>query len=518
MREQLLRQALESGKTVSKKHRVKQASAASSGVPSHSSSKANSTANSRAGSAATSRTGSLVGSSTGSDDEFQSLNGYDSDGDTSELDFGAKLGEQLENIDSWERALETRVGNIVARGKRRSDERFEDLRWYTGIMQNHYASEEVQPLISQIVKQLLRASTSESEKEATLALKALGVTVITDQSEDYFELCSGPLKAIVHDNGDEDVKAAALHSLSIVTFFSGSSSDIVSVLTFLLEIIESDGSHVLAGDSAPVVAAAIKAFGLLVSKLPDLDPDADYLQDVDREFSQDIISALSEQLESSAASVQVAAAEAIALIFEKSYRRATLDDRDQLEEDVSTGELPEVIQKYNAYRQTNQLILQLQEASKGSNKSTARGDRRLLHDALRDVLQSIEHPSWGPGWRAGQGWKAKGRDERHAGQKRELGPSIRIKTDSRGTAFVVENWWAYARVRELRNVLGHGFMEHFADNEIIEPTLFQEYEGAEDGVSDESDSEDEPEQKSVPKIRVQRPKDKTKKGKKNGVK
>ena len=516
MREQLLRQALESGKTVSKKQRTKQESAASSGIPSRSSSKANSAANSRAGSAATSRTGSRVGSSTGSDDEFESLNGYESDGNASEFDFTAKLDAELEGVaDSWERALEARLNNIINRGKRRTEERLDDLRWYTGLLQNHYASEEVQSQTLQIVKQLLRASTSESEKEATLALKALSITVITDQNEDYFELCSGPLKSIVQNSGDEDVKAAALHTLSLITFFSGTASDAVSVLIFLLEIIESDGSHVLAGDSAPVVAAATRALSLLVSKLPDLDPDADYLQDIDREFSEEAIAALSEQLESSAASVQVAAAEALALLFEKSYRRATLDDQDKLEEDVHTGERPDVIQKYSPYRQTNQLVLQLQEASKGSNKSAAKGDRRLLHDALRDVLQSIENPGFGPGWRAGQGWKAKGRDDRQAGQNRDLGPSIRIKTDPQGHAFVVQSWWAYVRVRELRNILGHGFMEHFADNEIVEQTLYQEFEGVED---DEEESDNEPEPPPMPKMEAKDAKDRGKKGRKSGGK
>ena len=523
MREQLLRQALESGKTTSKKQRSKQASLASSGIASRSSSIVNSATNSRPGSATTSRSGSRVGSRTGTDDEHDSLEGFDSDDSGSE-DFGSKLEAHLEEADSWESALQARVNNILNRGKRRAEERPDDLRWYTGILQNHFASEEIQPQLSPIVRQLLRASTSEDEAEATLALKALSLTILTDQTEDHFEGCAGPLKSLVQDYGEETTKAAAVRALSLVTFMSGSISDVISVLTFLLEIIESDGSRVLAEDSAPVVAAALHAVSLCCSKLPDLDPDADYLQDIDREFSQEAIEGIAEQLESSAAPVQIAAAEAIALLFEKSYRPATLEDSVHLKEDVHTGELPDVVQKYTPYRQTNQLLDQFQDVSKGSNKSTAKGDRRALNETLRDVLQSLENPSCGPGWRAGEGWKAKGRDNRNVGQKRNLGPSIRVKTDRSGGSFLVAKWWQQIRVRELRSLLGHGFMEHFADNPAVGELLHQEYEGVEDGSSDETDSGSEPEAAhtgrvngdAIPKVEIAKANGRARKGKKNG--
>ena len=177
--------------------------------------------------------------------------------------------------------------------------------------------------------------------------------------------------------------------------------------------------------------------------------------------------------------------------------------------------MPTVVQKYSPYRQTNQLLLQLQETSKGSSKSVAKGDRRALNDTIRDVAQSLENPGWGPGWRAGQGWKAKGRDERNAGQKRDLGPSIRVKTDPRGHTLLVETWWTYIRVKELRSLLGHGFMEHFAENPVLEQVLVQEYDGADEEESNDEESDEEIEQKPVPKIEVQKPNGKARKGRKN---
>ncbi|KAL9089147.1 MAG: hypothetical protein Q9159_002707 [Coniocarpon cinnabarinum] len=489
MREQLLRQALESSKTTSKKQRTKQASLASSGLASRSSSKANSAANSRAGSTGTSRSGSRVGSRAGTDDEHDSLEGFDSD-DTSD-DFGNTLGAQLEEVDSWQTALATRIGNILNRGKRHADERPEDLRWYTGILQNHYATVEIQGQLPQLIRQLLRACTAEDEKEASLALKALSVTAVTDQSEDYFEECSGPLKSLIQDYGDEDVKADALRTLAMVAYISGSLSDLISVLTFLLEIIESDGHRILAEDSAVVVSAALNAFSICCTRVPNFDPEAEYLQDVDREFSQEAIESIAEQLESSAPSVQIAAAEVLALLFEKSYRKATLEDSANLQEDVHTGELPDVVQMYNPYRNTSQLLDQLQEVYKGSSKSTAKVHRRALNDTLRDVTQSIEHSGWGPGWRAGEGWKSKGRDNRNAAQKRHLGPSIKIKTDPNGGMFVVERWWQLIRVRDLRTVIGHGFMEHFAENPVVEESLFKEHDEGNDSDEDDEGENDE---------------------------
>lgn len=69
MREQLLRQALESGKTVSKKSKTKQYLAPSSGVPSRNGSRANSPNGSAINSRAASRVGSRVGSRQGSEEE-----------------------------------------------------------------------------------------------------------------------------------------------------------------------------------------------------------------------------------------------------------------------------------------------------------------------------------------------------------------------------------------------------------------------------------------------------------------
>ena len=518
MREQLLRQALESGKTTSKKQKTKQASLASSGVISKNSSRAGSAANSRAGSTATSpQSGSVPGSHAGSDDEGDSLTGFDS-GDVTD-DLAAKFETQLGTDDSWENALAERIANILSRGKRRDEDRLEDLRWYLGILQNHYAPEEIQSQLPQIVRQLLRASTAEDEKEATLALKALGVTALTDQSEDHFETCSGPLKSLVQDYGDQYVKADAIRALAIVTYISGSQVDIVPVLTFLLEIIESDGSRVLADDSATVVAAATTAFSFCCSRLPSLEPQADYLQDVDREFSQEAIEGIAEQVESSAVNVQIAAAEAIALLFEKSFRKATFEDSAALKEDVHTGELPDVIQKYSPYRGTNQLLEQLQSYFKSSTKSTAKKDRHALNDTLRDVIQSLEHPGWGPGWRVHKSWKAEGRDNRNKMQKADRGPSITVKTDAKGGSFLVTKWWQQIRARELRSLLGHGFTEHFRDNPVIEESLFQEF----DDSGDESDDEDDVESdvpangavngKSVSKIEVSKTEKQAKGGK-----
>ena len=95
----------------------------------------------------------------------------------------------------------------------------------------------------------------------------------------------------------------------------------------------------------------------------------------------------------------VAAAEAIALLFEKSWRKATPADTDDLREHVDTGELYKVVQKYSPYRNPDQIVAQLDSIYKKGRKSGAikKSDRIALNDTIVDVMQTIEEPDyWQP--------------------------------------------------------------------------------------------------------------------------
>jgi hypothetical protein len=138
--------------------------------------------------------------------------------------------------------------------------------------------------------------------------------VLTDPSEALYNLTSEPLKEVIADYPAAAVKAAAIHALGAATFYGGGgggdadSPEVLELMHYLLDIVESDGHSVGAGDSGAVVAAALEEWGFLATHMHDLERE-----------SPAAMEPFAEQLESSDAHVQIAAGENIALLFEKSY-------------------------------------------------------------------------------------------------------------------------------------------------------------------------------------------------------
>ena len=479
MREHLLRQALESGKTTSKKQRQKNSSA----TPSLTSSRNASANNSQAGSAATSRTASVEGSSVGSDDEDEIT------------EPGNPIPEEV--LQDLSECIE----DITLNPKRM---RQHSIQLYNNILGTYFVAVEADFDPTPIVEALSVLIASQEEKTASFALKALTLTVLNDPSVNGLEMCAGRLRSIIQSHSDEAIKVRSLKALSILAFYTGFTTDVVDVMGYLLEIIESDGSYVNAENSIDVVVVAITYFSFLASKLRNLDPDAGFFEDVERDMSQDAIEALSDQLESSAVAVQIAAAEGIALLYEKSADPLADDELRKLlvaesnfQRNDSEDKAPGVgsiasLQIYQPYRQTPQLLDQLETIKKQSSRSIAKADRAPLHQTIEDVIQAIESPGTGPGSRVHnqKSWKGRPRNRADKGKRKsdEESPTrgITYRISATGATLTIDSWSMNIQFRLLKETLGQGFFHHIQNNDLVMETLFPQYEGTERNPMEEN--------------------------------
>ena len=504
MHEDLRRRALESKKTTSRKSRTKAESQLSSGLlsPASGRSRQSSAQNSPSGSNAASRAGSAAASRAGSEDEadFSSDEfGVDSIGSID----GFLGGEGNESpIEAGNEELSNRINKILTHRKRSSAERVDDLKTYYAFVRSNFEADEIAPSASDLCiafMKMVRESSSESldnteERPAIIALKSMSATIlISPQGEDYVELCASSLKtAIASEHHAESLKAEAIHTLALIVFLCGTAppdasssveslsngnyvpddtdddSDVLRTMNYLTEIITTDGENISTPDSAKTVSAAISAHALLTSRITSTSI-------LKNAVIEDIVEPLVDQLTSSAPTVNVAAGEHLALLYEKSYRATDVDTDDpkELPIDEKTGEPVKYIKLFDVYRRKDRLLQQLRDLAKSSSKKTAKSTRRTMKENLADVAQSVERPWVGPRFVSntiGVDSLANTLDGHHSqsvesaegkGGKNLI--KLRVDLGSGGRGIVpIDTWWKLLRLKALQSVLsGNGIMEYW---------------------------------------------------------
>ena len=340
---------------------------------------------------------------------------------------------------------------LEARKRRRLEEREQDLGLYTGILRHHFAADEIYSNLKRLCGVFLKAAgIEESQRETIRALKALEITVLTDKSEDPFELCAQELKRFIERSEDHTVQAETIRALAMVTFLGAAGTqDLEITMDFFLEISESDGYSISADDSAEVVTAALESCSLLATEIDDL---------ADR--SDELVETVMEQLESADPAVQVAAGEFIALLYEKSWRPADPDEDEDIPEDVHTGIAASHLEAYAAYRRKDQLLSKLTALAKDSSRSRSKITRKTLHTSFSDIRQSVESPFVGPRYSTAI--------DQETSQK--YGSKLTVRVDPQ-RKMIVDSWWKLSRLRMLQHVLGSGFMEHYEFNDVVLETL-----------------------------------------------
>ncbi|KAL8681469.1 MAG: hypothetical protein Q9186_002415 [Xanthomendoza sp. 1 TL-2023] len=439
----LRRQALESGKTTSRKARSKQASPASSrpnsAPPSRAASRTRAVSKADSDDDETGNLSDETSFSTNSIDEL--LNGYASDPIT----------------DAWRTDLADRIQELLDRKRSSVQGRERCLASYVRTLTAQYAEEDIRGKEAELVVAFLKSIKAEtSEKETILAMKALSMTVITSPSDLIYEAVCGPLKRIIADSTSVPNKAAAVHCLGICTFFGGASDDeILDNMAYLLEIVASDGSFIDAQDEVDPVVAALEEWGALSTLIDDLEGE-----------SEEAVEYFVEQLSSSDPGVQIAAGENIALLYEKSYRPLTEDDggdfseTDIISDPDDTPGVPKLVKNYDVYRRIDVLKDTLSDLASLNTHRLSKKEQKAIRTSFADILDSVEYPTHGPRYQ-----NAISQD---TGKRYGSRMSVRIHQDG---VMKIDKWWKLHRLQALRRVLQSGFVSHYEHNPIVFESL-----------------------------------------------
>lgn len=269
-----------------------------------------------------------------------------------------------------------------------------------------------------------------------MALRAVSLTAISFQNDSLYDNMGALIKRTIEDSQDNMTKAAALHSLGICLSFGGAGeSEIAETCTFLLEIIQSDGAFVGADDNSKVVAAALQTYSYLITEVQDLEAE-----------SEDAVEAFMEQLDSGDATVQIAAGEAIALLFEKSYTpREEDEDEEDEEDDEEDSDGPSTVDKslvkrYNAYHNPSEVLDKVQHLANLSSKGVSKSDKQKVHRSFASIAITVENP--------------------RAGLQSNNASRMVVRIHREGE-IKVDKWWKLMRLNALRRLLAGGFINHY---------------------------------------------------------
>jgi hypothetical protein len=298
-----------------------------------------------------------------------------------------------------------------------------------------------------------------TEREILLALKALSITVLTT-SDEVFDQLSGVLKSRASDPSSQEAQAGAIHALGAAAFFGGADlGETEQTMEFFLDIATSDGESVDAADSGTVVAAALEEWGLLATQFGAMNGT-----------TAEAMAAFEDQLDSSILSVQTAAGQNIALLFEKSYEPL---DEDEEEDDIA----PEYIDdkesgsfrrevwshRYDAYPSGDfALDAKLQGLATASARYLGKENRRNMHKEFRDLHHSVAHPWRGPRYSTNI-------EKDH---DRYLGHRLAVR-DGRQLSYTIDRWWKYLRYEAIKRIVGGGVITHYRLNPAIREVLSQ---------------------------------------------
>lgn len=434
----LRKQALESHKTVSRKARSRATTPSSS------------RAHSRTGTPRSS------GSRNVSDDEGELSD--TTQWSTNSIDeLVAADIEDVQGDEAWREHLMDRINEICDRKRSSVQGREEALQAFNITLTRHFAEDEVKLKGSELVPAILKSvKGAQSDREIVLALKALGLMIITDPSETLYDSIAATVKNVIRDSEYPMAKIAGIHLLSVATFYGGAATEEVeSVMEMFLDIISSDGNSVDEADNAELVVTALEEWGFLATQLENME-----------ETNEPAMETFVDQLESSDVGVQIAAGENIALLFEKSFTEADADDEvDEADPNlVSNGEGDTMIRRYTAYRQQHQLQHTLTTLAKAHSKRLSKKDKRSLHQTFVDVLYTVEYPTRGPRYSTALD------DE---GRERGSRLKVQIKTngDQDGGTLLIDKWWKLHRLNGLKRLLQGGFLVHYMANQVIFDTL-----------------------------------------------
>lgn len=353
---------------------------------------------------------------------------------------------ETDNAD-WPQELNDRIQELLDRKRSSVQGREEALAAFNRLTKYHYAEEEIRAYTSDLLVAFVKSIRNDSStRETTLALRAIEQLAITTSNDRIFENAEPILTSTIRDSSSNAIKAAAMQCLGTCTIFGGAGEDgILDQMTFLLDIVASDGQSIDAADDPTSVTAALQTWGFLATEIDDLEND-----------SEDAIQIFIDQLDSNDSGVQIAAGENIALLYEKSYTPQEDDEdedseeSDEADEHANLGNGPKLVKRYNAYHNTPELERQLQSLARVHTKRISKRDKKSLHSNFASILTTVENPRRGPRYNM-----AIDQDT-----NRHYGSTLTVKIGQHGI-MSIDRWWKWTRLTGLRRILQGGFAEHY---------------------------------------------------------
>ena len=389
------------------------------------------------------------------------LAGYDSSDDGLES-FTQEFEQELNELVNNQRAFKHTSPQV----------RIPPLVRYARALLSRYLPDELAPFEDGMVKLLKKTiKDTDSPEEKSWALKCLALTMITLPSHQLYEDTISLLKSSIQY---DDLKPDAIRTLATMTFFGEIGREAtIATLTFLRDIITSNGDSIDAWSEPTPIVAAIEAWCFLATALDPL-PDV-----------EDAIKVFYGQLAPTAAPVMIEAGKAIALIYEKehfaSIDREEADEPDQTEDggpeadtnatdvsddstshaEVENGDDDEVDETAEPlYRRHRPLVARLRALSKESSKRFSATERKDLHSNFADVLACVLEPGRGPRYSEVQ--------DKDTGA--ELGHRLKVRVTLDLVA-TITSWEEFVRLDAVKRVLGEGFHTHWDQNPVVPEAL-----------------------------------------------
>lgn len=409
---------LESGKTTSRKARSKPASAMQSPMISP----------------APSRGGSRAPSRYASEDEDASLSDNEQSVASSSFqlsDGSDEVPEIEDNARPWDEKLKDAIIALADRKRSSVLSRETLLASVLQLIRHNYAGTRLDGQENDLLLSVMKSvRTSTSTEETVRALKTLQVMALSMETDQIYSRNFQQIKQVCENSEEEAVKVEAITTMAVATMCGGGDeTDAESLLSFLTDIVSTDGASIDAPDNGPVVTAALRAWGFVATHVDDLETPASEAMDT-----------LIEQLDSTDVDVQIAAGFNIALICE------SLRDYEQ-----ETGEV------WNVDYNKASLISRMRLLTKESSKLISKKNRRQLHQSFTSVVTSLERGK-GPGYSTAL-------DE----NEREFG--YREKLRFQNISLTVDSWSLSVRIEMLTNVLRGGLAAHYMSNPAVQELL-----------------------------------------------
>jgi hypothetical protein len=180
--------------------------------------------------------------------------------------------------------------------------------------------------------------------------------------------------------------------------------------------------------------------------------------------SQEAMEVISQQLESTDADVIVAAGEAVALLYEKSWTPVEDDEDVKDLEHTDPKDGPVFVKRYDPFDREDHLLEMLSNLTRLSSHRQSKKAKKVIHTSAADIQRTVEYPPRGPRYSTAR------EVDSITGAEREYGSRMKVKV-GKDTSMQINKWWMLIRLNELKRVLGGGFLEHYQQNELVTETL-----------------------------------------------